>query len=526
MRRSRTRATTTIAVALLLVACASTPSPSPGQVTTALPSGPPSSSAAPSTMLTPAPTFPPASSASASGWPYAVGDEEPVFGPDGTVYFLARDARGAYQRIVIALDAAGHIKPGWALEAPQGSEFGSLAVGPDGSVYFEERGSLAVGSVLHRLDVTGRDLPGWPFEIPADFACPTGEPYDTDDPRTPAVDDPCYPPSLDVGANGTAYLTSQSVVGFQLIAIDTSGDVKPGWPVTLDDQDWSDLQLDSDGSVFLIRRPIGTPTGDPVPGVVDDELWVIDPNGEPRSGWPVPIPDTPAYLVGPRGTVVGWSLVDDVGELCPDPRRTVFTVLGPDGRPLSGWPRGSTGFASFPVVAADGTLHYVSATDKVYAHDRAGNVKVGWPVAVPGAGNGCGPESPYLASDGTIYVVGDEVTALSPDGESRPGWPYRPEGQLIGPCFDSECFGEHGAPAFGPDGTVYLTVYHTGSSGVRAEVVALDREGRPKPGWPYRLPFDTNTVSVGALTTSPDGRLFVRGGDLLLALDPDGRISD
>jgi len=53
---------------------------------------------------------------------------------------------------------------------------------------------------------------------------------------------------------------------------------------------------------------------------------------------------------------------------------------------------------------------------------------------------------------------------LSPDGHSPSGWPYRPAGQLIGPCLDSECFGGHGAPAFGPDGTVYLVFYDPDSA--------------------------------------------------------------
>ena len=57
------------------------------------------------------------------------------------------------------------------------------------------------------------------------------------------------------------------------------------------------------------------------------------------------------------------------------------------------------------------------------------------------------------------------------------------------------------------------------------EVMAIDRQGRLKAGWPYRVPFDANAVIV-VLRVSPDGRLLIRGGEQLLALDPDGRISD
>lgn len=530
MRSSLSRVAMTIVAGLLVTTCASATSPTP--ITAPPPSGPRAASS-PATTLppahSPAPIPTPTSSPVASGWPHSLDDlSSPTFGPDGTVYFLIRDAQDANRQNLVALDAAGHEKPGWPIEEPPGSAFGSLTVGPDGSVYIDERRGLAVGNVLHRLDATGRDLPGWPFELPPEFACPAGAPFDTDDPRTPAADDPCYPPGLDIGPNGTAYLTNRRAGGPRLIAIDPSGEIKPGWPVALDDQDWSDPELGADGTVFLIRRPIGSQKFDDSGRYSDKdaELWSLAPDGDPRLGWPVPVPDIGGYLLGPQGTVVVWSWIDDVGELCSEPRRTLFTVLGPDGRTLPGWPRGSTGYASFPVVGADGTVYYVSATDRVYAHDRAGEVKAGWPVAVPGAGDGCGPGIPHLAPDGTIYVVGAEVVAISPGGSPRPGWPYRPLGELIGPPFDSEGGGSGSEPVFGPDGTVYLVVFRTEVTGVRVEVVALDRQGRVKPGWPYRLPIDPTAGEVASLTVSPDGRLFVRGGDLLLALGPDGRISD
>jgi len=72
---------------------------------------------------------------------------DPVFGPDGTGYLIAgiRDAQGQDQRSLVALDAAGYARPGWPIEEPPGSDFGSVAVAPDGSVY-----------VVHRLASAGK----------------------------------------------------------------------------------------------------------------------------------------------------------------------------------------------------------------------------------------------------------------------------------------------------------------------------------------------------------------------------------
>lgn len=275
-------------------------------------------------------------------------DIEPAFGPDGTAYILAvaRDAQDQYQQSLVALDAAGYTKPGWPIEEPLGSDW-SLAVGPDGSVYVGDC-DPEVGCLIHRLGTDGRDLPGWPSQMPDEFACVAGE---------------CYN-ELQVGPNGTAYLSlSRQVGGLQVIAIDASGGIVPGWPVVPDAEGvwWSNAQVGSDGTLFILGQPDGSES--------PASLAAFAPDASPRPGWPVTVRDQSDsfdqsyYILGPDGTVIVWSWIDDdVGELCSDwpARRTVFSVLGPDGRTLLGWPR-STGYASSPVVDADGTVYYVSA---------------------------------------------------------------------------------------------------------------------------------------------------------------------
>ncbi len=521
-------------IVFVVVSCATTPSPSPQLSATTSASVSLNASPTPSPVLArtsnptvSAPTPTPAPSVAAiptpftggAGWPLTAGGvSEPVFGPDGTAYVVVggSNEQGDY---LVALDTAGYVKPGWPIEVPAGSKFQwPAAVGPDGSVYVDVCGGPEVGCALRRLDAMGREMPDWPFQPPRDFACPSGGA-------------PCYS-LLKIGSNGTAYLTAwREAGGQQVMAVDASGKVMPGWPVVPDADDgwWSNAQVGSDGTLFIL----GVPDGRETPAL----LAAYAPDGSLRDGWPVAVPDLSDYLLGPQGTVVVWSLIDNTGELCLEPRRTVFTVLGPDGRTLPGWPRGSKGFASRPSVDADDTVYYVSAQGNVYAHDRAGEIKAGWPVAVPAALNsGCNPEGLYLAPDGTIYILahdhvtGSEITARSPDGRSKLGWPYRPAGDLVGPCFDTECNYHTYAPAFGPDGTTYLLVFHADAAEAWAEVAAVDPKGQLKPGWPYRLPMDPTAVQIEALTVSPDGRLFVRGDgyntdSFLFALDPDGRLS-
>jgi hypothetical protein len=397
-------------------------------------------------------------------------------GPDGTAFVLTDPPAGGPPRL-FALDRGGRLKSGWPMTAAPGFALVSVAPGPDGSVYVTECGALTVGCLLHRLDGSGMEQPGWPFEVPPKIACEE------------VVYQSCFV-HVNLGSDGTIWLNAyrQDTGGMDLIAIDASGKIKPGWPVDMDDHPgwWSNQQIGPDGTVFVVWRPVGRPIYDEESGVTDDivELWAFAPDGRPRPSWPVSVPEIGGYLFGPQGTIVVWSLVDLRGELCAAPRRTVFTVLNPDGRTAPGWPRGSTGFSSSPTVDVDGTVYFVTGLGNVYAYDRAGEIKAGWPAAVPGVLNGCdGAAGARLAPDGTIYIVGDELTARSPDGRSH-------------------------------------------SAGAWFEVVALNPAGQVKPGWPVRLPIDPTTNYGPGLTVLPDGRLFVQSTSVLLSLDPDGSISD
>ena len=146
-----------------IAACATAPSPPP-RPSALTPSAAPSAIASPTPSATSAPTQVSASFPAATlrppgtsvGWPYTVADgtREPVFGPDGTAYLLEGSAdpqgRGRGWDRLVALDASGHVKPGWPIEAAPGSFLGLPAVGT-GGIWQEHRADVrVVGRLLRR----------------------------------------------------------------------------------------------------------------------------------------------------------------------------------------------------------------------------------------------------------------------------------------------------------------------------------------------------------------------------------------
>jgi outer membrane protein assembly factor BamB len=493
-----------VLIGFLVAACANTPSVAP--VASPMTVAPIASAGSPASAQpsSPAPN-PVATASSVNGWPFIGAASEPVFGPDGTVYLQVGASDGAGQddseHSLVALDAAGRVRAGWPIHEREGSDFGPPAVGPDGSLYVEECGRAAVGCRVHRFSTDGQEPPGWPFEVPTTSSC--------------ALFDECGS-TLIMGSPDTVYLKSwHPVHQTQVLAIDGTGRVTPGWPVALDGWDGrsSPPQIGSDGTLVIDVKS----ENDYGPST----LWALAPDGSPRPGWPIVLGDFGRFQLGPDGTVVTVSyepLLDpSQGGICRDADRTVYSVVDSDGRTLPGWPRGSKGYASEPVVDSDGTIYYLSATGKVYAHDRAGDVKAGWPVDT-GAFPQCAVKGPYRRSDGAVYILDTDVVAMSGHGTE---WRYHPAVELGWPCSDSDCVGQPVAPAFGLEGVVYIALHHDDT----VKIVALDHEGQPMHGWPYRFPRDPAEPPMPTLTVSPDGRLYVRLGTTIVALDPDGRIS-
>jgi outer membrane protein assembly factor BamB len=219
------------------------------------------------------------------------------------------------------------------------------------------------------------------------------------------------------------------------------------------------------------------------------------PRKAPRQVWALaaggPIVGSPT--VGPDETIYAGS---HDGKLY---------AAAPDGKQLWAFATGDR-IWSTPAVADDGTVYIGSDDDHLYAIDgKTGREK--WrfrigdcePKAFGPEGVRCDADGgPTLGPDGTIYLGGDGIYAVWPDGTLR--W------KLATP--------EHvaAAPALAADGTVYAVcqddaLYAVRSDGTKAWELRTDEDLESSP-------------AVGA-----DGMIYFGGDDgALYAVSPTGEV--
>lgn len=326
---------------------------------------------------------------------------------------------------------------------------------------------------LHLYDETGHEASGWPVAIPGQ----------------------CDDDVVAVGPNTTSFLAC-TVDGRVIVSgLRRDGGVLKGWPVKLRGDlaptIWNDFGFGSDGQRIQVG-PDGT-----VFLAIDASrrgtfaIHGLAPNGSARPGWPVALAgDARGFTLARDGTVVAWWYEGAQLELGVSARRTVFTMIGPKGRALPGWPRGSAGAASGPIVQPDGTLYYVSASGKVWGHDRAGKVIDGWPYQLPE------PVAPDIRADGSLIFVSERrVMVLDRHGRVVPGWPYETTGSFLNPGCDTPSWPTPMA-ATRRDGSLALASWDD----TRSTVVVLAPDGRTVAGWPYRVPvgWRVTGLEIGA----------------------------
>jgi hypothetical protein len=319
-----------------------------------------------------------------------------------------------------------------------------------------------------------------------------------------------------IGPDGTSYL----VQDLSLVALDATGREPAGWPVKLriapiDSTGYAptDVEVGPDGTVYV--------TG-------GDTIEAFHPNGTRVAGWPyrasrILYPAAVATLLP-----VAQGLYTNI-----NPGQAV--LLGMDGVPRPGWPvslpSAADGSPSASLlIGPDGTLYGEDQTaDTIYAYGSDGALKPGWPLqgwaamTFDPSGRIYVWKHRFAPSNGARYsgpAIETQIGALDATGRFYPGWPMK---------FD----GPASQPTFGPDGTVYVTrgtSYGPGNpkgSGTSATILAFDRTGNPRPGWPVSLPAGywalgsypaVSQVASDPPVITPDGSVYV----IAAAADPSG----
>ena len=269
---------------------------------------------------------------------------------------------------------------------------------------------------------------------------------------------------------------------------------------------------------LLKTPPVPPPTAPPAVPVITQPgpngpsglvpMFRGDPQHTGRSPYhaPAQVPHE-VWRYATQGTVYGAAAIATDGTILFGSHDHQVYALTPDG--LLRWKRLTGDLVwSTPALAGGGVAYVGSDDDRVYALGMADGA-VRWSLS-PGSCRrsvGIGPEAVRcdvdqltLGPDGTVYVGGDGIYALRPDGTVR--WRFSPGNKV-------HCAG---APAVGQDGAVYAGCQDDG-------FYALNPDGTKR--WEYRGQDDfDSSAAIG-----PDGTIYVGSDDRrLYALTPEGRL--
>ena len=455
------------------------PSESPmAVVNTVAPAEPtptPTSSAVPTTGPTASPTASPVVAAH----PYAAGGEinDVSFAPDGRITVVVRDWAAAEWRVA-TLDESGTLLPGWPWSPGAGEDRAtSAAPGPAGSLYVASRGPEEDHWVLHRLDAGAAELPGFPVELPNASTC--------------AVTD---------SADGTAYVACERSGGTGIVsAVRPDASMVGGWPIKF-----------AGGASVEGFRPDGAVVIS-VSGAHGSIVTVVRPAGTTVPGWPRSAHGASVAIDG-RGrihlTVHAWE-----EDACAPAISSTYRVLRGDGSSLAGWPVKVYGWASEPVVDADGSMTIVTGRGRAIRYAPNGAVVDGWPVRDVKVDIGCSGypgSSPADAGSGGVVITAGKgsksstVTLLTPGGRLARGWPVVVRFELAIGC--RFCTGGDAGPlppAVGKRG-IYFGAYGGNN---RPRIVAIDRDGSLPADRQH--PFGKAGDEILWVRIAPSGRVWM-----------------
>lgn len=379
-----------------------------------------------------------------------------------------------------------------------------MSTNGDGEVFVTIPGPS--GAVLIRLSADGRMAQGWPVVLPQVVECS---------------------PAMPVAGGTIRVVCSRGQdVGHRAWAIDEEGRVLPGWPVDVpgalrlqDQRVIGDVLMVVAGGLVDQQDPTGTPMFDASVSAID-AAGGVHPGPSERGSFGI------RWRLGPDG--VAYGVEDEAGGYPPTASR--IRAFGLEG-PRVGWPVRVDLVSGAPSFGTDGRV-LVTAADLERGESRVfGFLPDGRQVArsavLPlraGEVHSEGaviPAPPVVADDGTMYVVADldeslRAAALVPDGDAVDGWPWpyeaEAEARLVHPgyCppeFELGCLFEAATPSVGPGGVLYLPL-------TDGSLLALDRTGRVRSGWPVGLRRDGSVF--WAVITSTDGITYA------LAVEPEG----
>jgi len=371
------------------------------------------------------------------GWPFApkgvIAFGAPAMAVDGTIYVFGATF-GTNVSQLWALDPSGQVKPGWPYRAGATVPFGQVLSTADGGALFVETTSSGAEQAV-ALTAEGAVKAGWPVTLPGAWTCYDGGACSA------------------LGSDGTWYgLVSVGGGDAEIVGIRPDGSAAPGWPVRLTGGEG--FVLTPDGAIYAWgydTNGITPPNG--VTVIVRTRFLLVGTDGQVKPGWPVTV-DAPAAIptIGPDRTLY------TVSGAAGGPERVL--AFGTDGRERQGWPYTlPTGIAAWPYAAAEGAPPRagslsVGADGRVIvpifepgtggregllALTPVGVVPSGWPAWLPAgasfssvggyeAGGNGRLVSPVGAHDGTTYLAvvsqsGVEILALDSAGRLQPGWP-------------------------------------------------------------------------------------------------------
>jgi hypothetical protein len=343
--------------------------------------------------------------------------------------------------------------------------------------------------------------------------------------------DPAWQPSwaLIPASDGSVRVLCPAQDGVRAFAFDSRGHPLRGWPVDLpasivaNDVRVVDTRLVAIASEGTRRDPYEASTA---------AWWLVSvsADGTVRTGehqevqgadWPGPI------RLGPDGLAYGWD--HGAGH--------EVAAFGLDGR-APGWPVrigehvddvvfGPPGYADVIGSTPTGDRPRIRAFTSLGSEVPTATVDI--PVAVQRTwnGEGYGRAAVLVGADRSVWVLGERgdrtlVYALDRSGRIRHGWPYRvtPGLEWLGggcPKWATGCGAGLSKPAVGRGNVLYLEVA-AASRRVGGSLTAIGVDGRARSGWPVTL--RRPGAEFRAVVIGTDGTVFA------LATEPESADTD